>query len=289
MRRIAALLCAGLVAGCAIDETGAGAKPAFVHVGGVPFHAQQGFGCGPASMAQVLGWSGADVQPTALDGQFYGAAGDPRPLLESIAQRYGRLATPVVGIDALLRELDAGHPVLVLQNLGVPREPLWNCVVAVGHNRSTGRVELNSGDRPGKFMSLSLLERLWSDADFWGLTVMRPGELPATASESQVVAAARALERTGHYWEAVVAYDSVLSQWPSSSDALFGLGGSLYLLGDAHGAADAYRAAAAVSNNPQPALEALAHVQAELSRADNTVRPPITKEISGVKGRKAKL
>jgi hypothetical protein len=259
-----------LLTGCAMQTTAdAAASSARAAVAGVPFHPQEGHRCGPAGMAMMLGWSGVAVTPAALEGQFYGDTADPRPRLVDAARRYGRFAFPITGIQALIAELQAGHPVLVVENLGVASRPIWDCVVAVGIDGDT--VVLNSGTTAGKVMPLRLLDRLWVDSDNWGMVVLRAGDLPATAAERPFVEAARGLEKAGRYWEAVLAYDTALSQWPADGDALMGLGSSLYLLGDPRGAAESFQAAAGVAKDPKPALEALAHVLAEMGRKDEAL------------------
>jgi len=151
-----------------------------------------------------------------------------------------------------------------LENLGVAADPLWNCTVAIGYEGGGARFLVNGGDEPAKQMSKGLLERLWAETNYWGMVVLRPGEMPATARQTDMVAAAHGLESAGRHWEAVLAYDAVLSRWPNDATAQMGLGSSLQLLGDLHGAADAFRAAAAESRDPAPALEALSHVAAEI-------------------------
>jgi len=270
MRVIVAMMCAALAAGCAAQpdrQAEESSRPPEALASGVPFHPQAGFRCGPAAMASMLGWSGIAVAPEALEGRFYGDSPDPRTRLEETAATYGRLAYPVAGTEQMLTELAAGHPVLILENLGVASQPLWNCTVAVGYQDGGAIVLVNSGAQSARPKPRRLLERLWAETDDWGLVVLRPGEMPATASEAGMVAASRGLAQAGRTWEAVLAFDAVLSQWPNDADALMGLGAGLYLLGDARGAADAYRSAATAAKDPAPALDALAHVQAELNRA----------------------
>lgn len=280
-------LCAGLLAGCAGDWPGLtgslGDKDGRVRVADVPFFPQEGFQCGPAGMAMVLGWSGLDIKPQALDARL-GASADPRRTLAEHASHYGRLAYPITGTPAMLSELTAGHPVLVVQNLGVESQPLWNCVVAIGYDRPAGQVLLHSGDQAGKRMSLRLFERLWADSGQWGLVVLRPGDLPAAAGPTDYVKAAYSLQRAGRYWEAVLAYDAALATWPSDPSALMGLGASLYLLGDPLGAAEAYRAAAAAASDPSPARAALEQIATELARAQATLPRPQPRPASGRRG-----
>ncbi|MCR6632116.1 MAG: PA2778 family cysteine peptidase [Magnetospirillum sp.] len=269
MRAMQVLLCVGLLAGCA-GPWPSGGTEGNVRVADVPFYPQESFQCGPAAMASVLGWSGLDIRPAALEGQFV-LVRDPRRMLAEAANRYGRLAYPVTGTPAMLTELAAGHPVIILQNLGVDSRPLWNCVVAIGFNQTRGEVVVHGGDQAARRVSLRLFERLWSDADQWGLVVLKPGELPAAARREDYVKAAYNLQRSGRYWEAVLAYDAALAAWPNEPDSLMGLGSSLYLLGDARGAADAFLAAAAVSADPSVAHAALDHIRGELAAS----QPPI--------------
>ena len=273
MRRMcgmaAAAVLLGLAGGCAIQGQARAAGDA--QVAGVPFHRQDGFRCGPASLAMMLGWAGVEITPAQLENQFLGDSKDPRTRLTESARRYGRLPYPINGIEAMVAELKSGHPVLVLENLGVASRPIWHCAVAVGFDGDRGTVTLHSGAEAGKVVPMRLLDRLWTDADNWGLVVMRAGDLPATAQQRPFVEAARGLEKAGRFWEAVLSYDTALSQWPADGEALMGLGKSLYLLGDAQGAVDAFRASAEVAPDPKPALEALAHVLAELGRRDEAL------------------
>lgn len=256
MRAIWTILCVGVVtAGCAQGPDTGGTR-----VAQVPFYPQQGFRCGPEPLAAMLEWTGMAVTPAALLPAFSGRGADPRSTLTDTARRFGRLAYPITGFPALKAELAAGHPVLVVENLGVAGKPLWNCVVAVGYDDGAEQILVNSGTEPGKRISFRLFERLWSDSDQWGLVVLNPGDLPAAARQREYLAAAKGLEKAGRAWEAVLSYDTALAKWPNDGEAMMGLASSLHSLGDAKGAADAYRAAAGLLRDPRPALDALAQV-----------------------------
>lgn len=264
MRAIWAMLCVGILTGCTQPPgPSAGAmrpepvRLELVRVDDVPFHAHQGFRCGPEPLASMLEWTGMAITPAALQQAFTGKTTDPRVVLTATARRYGRLAYPISGLAALSAELAAGHPVLVVENLGVPGKPLWNCLVAVGYDQAAQQVLLN-GDEEAKRVPLRLFERLWSDSDQWGLVVLNPGDMPAAARQADYVAAARGLERAGRAWEAVLSFDAALAQWPNDGEAMLGLASSLRLLGDIKGAAEAYRAAATLLKDPRAAQEALA-------------------------------
>lgn len=272
MRAISAIIYLALLAGCASEPpapaTTGTSLPPVARVADIPFHPQSGFRCGPAAMAQVMAAAGVPVPPDKLEDLFPPTQDDPRPALVDAAHRYGRFAYPLVGVEATMGELAAGHPVLVLQNLGVRSRPMWHCIVAVGYDRDRGQILVNSGGEEGKAMSLRLFERLWSDSGEWGLVVLKAGDLPATADQRSYLMAARALEESGRYWESVLAYDGALARWPAETETLMGLGSSLHLLGDPQGAADAYRAAAELADDPAPALGRLAQILSELGRRD---------------------
>ena len=97
------------------------ALPARAEIAAVPFLPQDELQCGPAALATALTWSGAAVTPggAGAGGVHARARGHLQPDLLSAARRHGRLAVPVADLAALLAELAAGHPVLVLQNLGL--------------------------------------------------------------------------------------------------------------------------------------------------------------------------
>lgn len=290
MRVLQSLLCVGLLAGCAPWSAENPAQPTLTRVAGVPFYPQEGFRCGPAAMAMVLDWSGLYIKPAALEPQFF-TLKDPRKTLAETANQYGRLAYPIAGTNAMMAELAAGHPVVVVQNLGVDSAPVWNCAVAVGFDKAQNQILVHGGDQAAKRMSVRLFERLWADSDHWGLVVLRPGEVPAAARQPDYVKAAYNLERAGRYWEAVLAYDAGLALWPNDPDTLMGLGSSLYLLGDPRGAAEAYRAATLVAPDPSAANAALAQIDSELAQrgtamvaSEKPLPPPLPRPTRASRG-----
>lgn len=115
---------AGYLSGCGLVTRGtlpqAPGGAARAMVDGVPFHPQDELQCGPAALAMVLNWSGIDVQPADLTPQVFtpGLKGSLQSALIGAARRHGRVAYPIVGSEALLAEIAAGHPVIVLVNLG---------------------------------------------------------------------------------------------------------------------------------------------------------------------------
>ena len=141
------LLCA-----CAAPQTtqlleDRGNRPPSVELSEVPFFPQEQYYCGPAALATVLAWSGLDVTQDDMVSQVYtpGRQGTLSSDVVAAARRNGRLAVPVDNLADLLAELDAGHPVLVFQNLSLDWYPQWHFAVAVGYDLDSGDLILRSG------------------------------------------------------------------------------------------------------------------------------------------------
>jgi Peptidase_C39 like family/Tetratricopeptide repeat len=251
-RSLRALVTAVLLAlaGCATPEVAAlradgGGLPPWAEVARVPFHAQQEQYCGPAALATVLEWSGLPARQDAIAAAVYtpGREGTLGHDLVGAAGRHGRLAVPVGDLPSLLREVAAGHPVLVLQNLGLGWYPQWHYAVVVGYDLAAGELALRSGEERRRIVSLDTFARTWARADRWAIVVLPPDALPASAAEETVVRAAAGLERAGRAGEAALAYDTILRRWPGSLGALIGRGNARYATGDLDGAEAAYRSA----------------------------------------------
>lgn len=239
--------------------------PARAEVASVPFHPQTENLCGPASLAMVLGWSGVPVRPEDMAGQVLtpGREGSLGHDLVTAARRADRLAVPVHGLEPLLAELAAGHPVLVLQNLGLAWHPQWHYAVAIGYDLEAGTLTLHSGEEAGQAMPLATFARTWQRAEQWAIVVLPPDSLPATADASSVLQAAAGLEQAGRYQAAAAAYAAALGRWPDSLAALIGLGNARYAAGQLAGAEAAFRTAVSFHPREAAAWNNLAHVLAE--------------------------
>jgi hypothetical protein len=159
------------------------------------------------------------------------------------ARRHGRIAYSISSPDAMLTEIGAGHPVLVLQNLGLSWKPVWHYALVVGYDLDQGIVILHSGNTPRKRLSLRVFENTWARSDHWGLLVLPPTRLPATATEYAFVSGVVGLEKAGQWQAAVEGYKTALARWPNSLGAHMGLGNSYCALGDKDSAEAAFRIA----------------------------------------------
>lgn len=209
-----------------------------------PFHPQTEYQCGPAALATVLGASGVEVTPESLVPQVYlpGREGSLQLELVAATRRAGRI--PYV-IDrepqALLDELHAGRPVLVLQNLLVRTVPRWHYAVVVGADAGANRLVLNSGTEQGLEMPAPKFLRTWDWAGRWGLLSLRPGELPARADPVRYLAAVADFEQVAGSAAAAPAYAAALQRWPEEPRAHLALGNQAYAAGEFARAAAHYR------------------------------------------------
>lgn len=238
-----------------------------------PFFPQEIYHCGPAALAGALGAAGVAIQPEALAPQVYlpGREGSLQAELVAAARAQGRIAYLLApSLETALREVAAGHPVLVLQNLGLSWYPRWHYALLIGYDLDERSVTLHSGAQRDYVTALATFERTWARAGRWGLVVLPPEVLPATAGELAYVGAAAALERS-HPVAAQTAYRTALARWPASLVAQLGLGNACYAQDDLTGAAQAFAAAAAAHPGSALAHNNLAHVLGRLGRREEAL------------------
>jgi len=219
--------------------------PARHEIASVPFYPQKAFQCGPATLAMALAWSGIPADPNTLAPEVFTPSrkGSLQSAMIAAARRHGRIAYSISSPDAMLREVSAGHPVVVLQNLGLSWKPVWHYALVVGYDLNQGVLILHSGNTPRNRLSLRVFENTWTRSDHWGLLVLPPTRLPATAIQHAFVSAVVGLEKAGQWQAAVEGYKTALACWPDSLGAHIGLGNSYYALGDKGMAEAAFREA----------------------------------------------
>jgi tetratricopeptide (TPR) repeat protein len=272
-RLLAAVAVLLLLAGCATQTRALLAAPRsgphLQELGATPFHAQERYQCGPAALAMVLGATGIDASPDALVPEVYlpGREGSLQLELMAAARQHGALTAPIEPrLDALLAELDAGHPVLVLQNLSLPIMPKWHYAVVIGYDLDAGEVILRSGTTRRMTMPLSTFEHTWKRSGFWGIVALAPGQLPATTELKTLLPALIAYEKAAPPKSVRLAYSAALRRWPNTLALQLGLGNSAYADGDRAAAAEAFRQAAASHPDSGAAFNNLAVVLGELGQ-----------------------
>lgn len=271
-RLIAGLLFLALcnvLAGCSLTPPGylsqSSGRPTKAMVEDVPFFAQDELQCGPAALAMVLNWSGVTVKPSDLSSEVYtpGLKGSLQNSLIGSARRHGRVAYPIDGIDALMSEISAGHPVIVLVNLGLSWYPQWHYAVVIGYDQEKEEVLLHSGPTAREVISFWTFNNIWKRSDYWGLLVQPPNQLPAIAEEDKWLSAVSGVENTGQWQAAATGYTTALKRWNKSFIAWMGIGNSKYNLHELDSSADAFYQATQLQPENGLAYNNLAYVLAE--------------------------
>lgn len=253
----------------ASTQAGAG-LPVLALIEDVPFFGQSEFQCGPAALAMIARHAGVQVVPDDLTSQVYvpGRQGSFQAEMLTAARRQSLVAYPLrPELEDLMREVAAGNPVLVFQNLSLRFYPMWHYAVVIGYDRAKKRIVLHSGLNERLDMSLYTFEHTWARGGYWSMVALPPSRLPATARADSFSAAAAGLERVNAA-AAAIAYASALAKWPDTREAMLGLGNAAYAQGQKEKAAA--RFAEAVQTHPDfaDAWNNLAQVRLELGQKD---------------------
>jgi tetratricopeptide (TPR) repeat protein len=271
---ICALFCL-LLAGCAtpqlqnLQQDWPSGLPEQAQIQNVPFVAQDDYQCGPAALAMVAQHAGVSQPLATWVEQVYLPArqGSLQPEMLAAARRAGLPAYVIAPrLHDLLREVAAGNPVLVLQNLSLPVAPVWHYAVVIGYDVQAQSITLHSARTQAMVMPISTFERTWARGSHWAMLALAPSRLPATAQADAFVASAAAMERV-RMADANLAYQTALARWPTHRIAMLGLGNSAYALKQLPQAAKAYQSAVNAYPDFADAWHNLAQVQSELGQA----------------------
>lgn len=277
---LAGVFVCALLAGCATPQVSEALRdwprdlPVRSELRQVPFFPQEDYECGPAALAMAASAAGVPVAPEQLVPQVYvpGRKGSLQPEMLAAGRRQGLVAYPLAPrLQAVLREVAAGRPVIVFQNLSLPVYPVWHYAVVVGYDRDAGVLRLHSGRTERMDISLSAFERTWARGGYWAMLLLPPDQLPASAEPERYLAAVAALERV-HPAAAQQAYATALQAWPGQRLALLGAGNAAYAQGQAGLAAARLRAAVERHPDFADAWHNLAQVLLELGQLDEAAQ-----------------
>lgn len=233
------------------------------------FFPQDAYQCGPAALATLLQTGGIAVTPEELVPKVYLPArhGSLQPEILAAGRTYGRVPYVIAPhFSALLAEVNAGRPVLVLQNLGVSALPKWHYAVVVGYSPDDGELILRSGRERRRITPGTIFSRTWERSDNWGMVLLAPGDLPAGDDADRYVSAVAAVESSGHLDMAETAYRAGLERWPDNDFAWLGLGNTAWASGQPAKAERAYRHALTLRPTDPALLNNLATVVAAQQR-----------------------
>ncbi|WP_313055431.1 PA2778 family cysteine peptidase [Pseudomonas lopnurensis] len=245
-RRLSILLAIVLLGGCArtsvmpIDDA---QLPARAELVDVPFFPQEEYQCGPAALATMLSQRGIAASPEQLVEQVYipQRKGSLQVEMVAAARSSGLLVYPLrPRLEAVLAEVAAGNPVLVLQNLAFERWPQWHFAVVVGYDLAEQSIVLRSATTKRWVGNFRQFERSWAKGGRWAVLTLEPDRLPETAEETVWLRSASDLEQVGQSQAARTAYETAGARWPSGLP-WFALANSQYAAGDKTGAQQSLR------------------------------------------------
>ena len=220
----------------------------------VPFFPQDEYQCGPAALATVMHNAGARVSPASLVDEVWLPARQGSLQVEMLAapRKHGLVSLRLAPRYAdLLREVAAGNPVVVLQDVG-PMLPQWHYAVVNGFDYETGTILLRSGLQFRQEMPFTYFERTWIAGKYWAMVVTPPERIPATATEERWLEALLGLARGGNAEATVRGYRTALARWPESLPAAVGLANQLHAGGALDEAAGVLRSA--LQRHPQSVI-----------------------------------
>lgn len=191
--------------------------PASVELSDVPFYAQRDFHCGPATLAMVMTYLGRPATPDELAPDLYLPGRQGTLTDELVAQARVRGFIPErlpPTLRALADAVQAGSPVIVLQNNGLSWYPIWHYAVLIGVDAARGEVVLRSGEQRRLVMSWSVLERTWARGGHWAIRLLPvAGEWPASAAEPEITRQLLAMARPAP-GQARTGLQQAVRRWP---------------------------------------------------------------------------
>ncbi len=226
------------LSGCAlnaplsIDQPRITSLPSYWELSQVPFIQQQNYQCGPASLAMVMNYHGYQTTPNDLVPWVFtpNAEGSFPAEMDAVTRKQGLISYPIRRLDDLLLEVQAGHPILVLQNLGVSWYPKWHFAVVVGFDLQSKELILRSGEQAQKRTGFRVFNNTWQRSNRWARAILPPNQLPATVTPLTFLKAAADLQQTGPSSAALNAFKTAANSWPENTTALFGLANQYYAL-----------------------------------------------------------
>ncbi len=175
-------------------------------------------------------------------------------------------------IDALLSELEKQHPVIVLLNRSYSWYPLWHYALVIGYDAKKRTIVTHFSEQPNEIISLATFMALWERSENWGVVLLPPDKLPATASPKTFLRDAYALEKTGMTDAAIIAYRSALLRWPKDINILFALANAYYASQQLKNAEKTYHKLLSLKPGYPLAVNNLADLLCRTGRAKEALR-----------------
>jgi len=169
----------------------------------------------------------------------------------------------------MMKEVAAGNPVIVLQNLGLSDG--WHYAVVVGYDYDKGDLIMRSGISQHETLNFAVHEFVWMRSGYWAMVALPPDRIPVTADETRWLSAVAALEHAGDARNARIAYETFLRRWPENINASIGLANTLHSLKELAEAEKVLRDAARRSPDSVIVLNNLAQTLSDEGRDEEAL------------------
>ena len=190
-----------------------------VELADVPFFQLSDAQGGPSALAALLNHHGVISSPGLVDERIQQLATgqSAQAGLETAARSYDLLVYPLPGnLDALMQQVSAGYPVLVMQDrlFGGPGSQF---AVLVGYDQRERTLVLRSGNTRRWYTSFASFDDAWAGAGRWAVLIQPTEQLPAQPVKQVWLQAARDLHQQGRTQAAQRALRAAQHAWPDAA------------------------------------------------------------------------
>ncbi len=176
------LLACGLLAGCASGTALQPAAGSHTHptlIANLPFHPQEAYQCGPATLATILNFYGDTLSPDQIADRIFRRKLRATTTVDMLLlpRQRGFTATWHNGDKrTLTTAVDASRPLIVMIDQGWGPVSKNHFMVVAGYTPNA--VIVNSGRQRHQRIGWTQFMRSWQKAQFWTLRIEPPNAAP---------------------------------------------------------------------------------------------------------------
>ncbi len=155
---------------CSTATVKEGLKPSVIEA--VPFHPQEDYQCGPASLAGVMNYWGINITPEDIAKDIYSSSARGTLNIDMFlyVNKNGLEGLQYRGDwDDLRVKIDNGYPLIALVDYGFYVYQANHFMVLIGYNDKG--VIANSGRKERLFIDKEKFLKIWGKTNFWTLWV----------------------------------------------------------------------------------------------------------------------
>ena len=184
--------------------------------------------------------------------------------MQAAPRKFGRLSYLLSpNMDSILAEINAGRPVLVLHNYGLPILPRWHYAVVIGYDSARDRFILRSGLKQRDEWRVRTFMVAWHHGASLGHGGSATGRNSRDRRSEALPQAAADFEHGASPEDALLVFDAAVKRWPSEAVAWIGRGTAQYRAGKLAEASQDYAAALRVDGSNAGARNNLAQTLLE--------------------------